>query len=113
PATSVAVEIAPASVEQLVGDGGEEVGQLVTERDLLEDPPGLLRPPRLPGLLPHFGPDPVGVLVEDPQDESAVDHGAVLQLGAVADPLPDLAAGDLRRGGVLHQVVEADRATAA
>src|SRR2546426_12585423 len=38
---------------------------------------------------------------------------AVVQGGAVVDPLPDLGAGDLGGGGVLHEVVERDAAGAA
>src|SRR5205085_10027802 len=38
---------------------------------------------------------------------------AVVELGAVAHPLPDLRAGDLRGGRVLHQVVDRGRPVAA
>ena len=46
-------------------------------------------------------------------DEVAGDRPPVVELDAVAQPLPDLAAGDLGGGGVLHQVVDADRAEPA
>jgi 3-hydroxyisobutyrate dehydrogenase len=41
------------------------------------------------------------------------DRAVVLETGSVVDPLPDLGARDLRRGGVLHQPVDARRAVAA
>ena len=40
-------------------------------------------------------------------------RAAVVEGGAVFDPLPDLGARDLRRRGVLHQIVERHRAAAA
>ena len=39
--------------------------------------------------------------------------GAVGELGAVVDPLPELGAGDLGGGGVFHEVEERDAADAA
>ena len=53
------------------------------------------------------------LLVEEPGHELAGDRLAgVGELHLVADLLPHLRSGDLRGGGVLHQVVDGDRAVA-
>src|SRR3954453_2898777 len=83
----------------------EEVRELVAERDLLEDPPRLLGAALLPHLVADLRADLLHLLVED------LAHVVALEL-AVLDPLPDLRARDLGRGGVLHQVVDARRAAA-
>src|SRR5271165_4401096 len=53
------------------------------------------------------------LLVEDPAGQRLVDGAAVVELGAVAGPLPDLRAADLGGGGILHQIVERHAAGAA
>ena len=53
------------------------------------------------------------LLLEHRRDKLAGDRCGHLELGAVADPLPDLGAGDLGGGGVLHEVVDPRRAAAA
>ena len=47
------------------------------------------------------------LLLDDPLDQLAGDRLAGVEGGVVVDPLPDLGAGDLGGGGVLHQVVDA------
>ena len=47
-----------ASVEQLVRGQGQELGELVRQRDLLEDPPRLVGPALLPHLVADLGVDP-------------------------------------------------------
>src|SRR3954447_3340188 len=94
------------SVQVLVGGERQEVGELVAEGHALEDLARLVRAALLPGLLADLVADLAHLLLED------LPHLLLGEL-AVPDPLPDLRAGDLRGGGVLHQVVDAGRAAAA
>ena len=65
------------------------------------------------GFLAHLAAQLFGFLGQDPGDQLAGDRVAgVRQDHLVADLLPDLGAGDFRRGGVLHQVVDGHRAVA-
>src|SRR3954453_13667691 len=97
----------------LVGGQGEEIGVLVGQRRLDEQRPGVV-PPALGGAgVPARRRDPPPLLGAEPLDELAGPRLAVGEPDAVVQPLPHLAAGDLRGGGVLHEVVDADRARAA
>src|SRR5689334_13535339 len=90
------------SVQVLVGREREELGEVVAEGDALEHGARLVGPALLPHLVADLGADLGHLLVEHRA------HVVACEL-AVADPLPDLRARDLRRGGVLHQVVDAGR----
>src|SRR6185437_11975065 len=92
-------------VDEVVGLEREEGGEVLAERDGLEHPPRLLWPAFFPRLVPDLVVDPAHLLVEDLADLLA---GHL----AVADPLPDLRAGDLGRRRVLHEVVDARSAAA-
>src|SRR5688572_7643708 len=81
----------------LIGRNRQEVLVVLGQRHLREERPGI-------GLLP------VGLLVDQPLDELASHLLAVGQGRAGVQPLPHLGAGDLCGRGVLHQVVDADRA---
>src|SRR4051794_36244975 len=85
-----------------LGGGGEEVGQLLGEGDVLEDGEGDLE---VIGVVTGVE-QPVVFEGEGVGHEVAGDGGAVVERGAVVDPLPELAAGDLGGGGVLHEVVD-------
>ena len=50
--------------------------------------------------------------VDDVPHEVRRDGSPILELGAVADPLPDLGPADLSRGSVLHQVPDGGSARA-
>jgi hypothetical protein len=84
------------SAQMLVGGQGQELDELVAERDLLEDPACLLV--ALAELLDLLVGDPAHVVPRDL---------------AVLEPLPHLRTGDLRCRDVLHQVEDRDRAGAA
>src|SRR5207248_883201 len=88
------------------GDERQEGREVLAERDALEYLARVLGAARLPHLVADLLVDAGHLLLED------VAHVLAREL-AVADPLPDLRAGDLRRRGVLHQVVDAGRAAAA
>src|SRR5512132_587895 len=62
---------------------------------------------------PHLPADPVQLLGGGLADQVGGDRLALGQLDAVVDPLPDLGAGDLGGGRVLHQVEDRGRALAA
>src|ERR1044072_1578324 len=88
-----------ASLAQVVVCGqGQELGELLAERHLLEDFAGVVPAPAVA--------QPFQLRVLDGVNVTLVDL-------AVAHPLPDLGARDLGRGSVLHQVVDGDRADAS
>src|SRR3989475_1323585 len=92
-----------ASFEQLVGGEGEELHELA-QRELVEDLARFLQMGhalQLPELVV------AELLVQGP-----VDLPAVRELRLVLHPLPELCAGDLRGGRVLHQVEDRRRAVA-
>src|SRR4051812_13552244 len=100
----------PGSVELLVGRDGEELGELVGQRDLLEQ--GLRLPRTALGLEPlvvaDLRADALELLVLQPPDQIGRDRRAVvLERAPVADPLPHLRARDLGGGRVLHEPVDA------
>src|SRR3954454_7275822 len=106
----------PDSVELLVGRDGEELGELVGQRDLLEQ--GLRLPRTALGLEPlavaDLRADALELLVLQPPDQIGRDRRAVvLERAPVADPLPHLRARDLGGGRVLHEPVDAGGAVAA
>src|SRR5207253_738906 len=80
---------------------------------LLEDRTGLLRAAGGPRLLADVGADLRQLLVEQGAHEVTAHDPAVLEPDAMADPLPDLRARDLRGRGVLHEVVDAGGATSS
>src|ERR671921_1221194 len=96
----------------LVGRQGQEVGVLVGHRHLEEQGAGVVPAAGGEGVAAGLG-DGLHLLVGDALDQLAGDRLAVGEPHPVVQPLPDLAAGDLGGGGVLHEVVDADRAGAA
>ena len=52
----------------------------------------------------------IGLLLEKSQSVSLVDLLALSGGDTVADPLPELGAGDLSGGGILHQIIDWDTA---
>src|SRR5205085_11422236 len=84
-----------ASVDQLIGRQGEEVDELVGERNLRKEPAGVL------------GVWPVELLSCDEfADELGGHRLAGIDRDAAVYPLPDLRTRDLGRGRVLHEVVD-------
>src|SRR5579875_1856372 len=107
--------VADVSGHALVGGQGEELHEVVGQRDLGEQRhslPVALRVetgPRLLGRLADAG----EFGVDDALDQLPGDLRALGERYVVVQPLPDLRAGDLRRGGILHQVEDAHRAVPA
>src|SRR3712207_4062715 len=95
----------------LVGRQGQEVGVLVGHRHLQEQRAGVVPAAGGEGVAAGLG-DGLHLLVGDALDQLAGDRLTVRELHPVVQPLPDLAAGDLRGGGVLHEVVDDDGAGA-
>src|SRR3954463_11463071 len=90
---------APRSVQVLVGRDREELGEVVGQRDALEDLARLVGAALLPRLVADLLVDLRGLLVEH------LEHLLAREL-AVLDPLPDLRARDPGRRGVLHHFVD-------
>src|SRR5262249_1950516 len=95
-----------ASLEQLVGDLGHELGQILLQRDSLEHRAGLLRTSGGPHLLADLGTYARRLLIEDLTGELDGDGATVVEPRVVVDPLPDLRAADLGGGRILHEAVD-------
>src|SRR5436305_14468349 len=93
-------------LQVLVGGDCQELDELGRLCHPLEDLPRLLGAPGVPRLVSDALVDRRGLLVEHFTHELARDGRPAVEPCAVADPLPDLRAADLRGGGVLHQRVD-------
>ena len=82
-------------------------GKSVGQGDFLEDVAGVVEAVAVEALQPRE------FLVQQLLHPFVGDDLAVVRDGAGVDPLPELGAGDLRGGGVLHQVVDGHGAVAA
>src|SRR5699024_11793992 len=93
-----------SSGHPFVAGYGQEVGILVRDGDFQEQRLGVV----IVGRLARQGGDH---LVDQSVHQVGGDHLVrVGQFDAVVQPLPDLGAGDLCGGGILHQVVDTHRA---
>ena len=92
---------------RLVRGQRQEVDVVVGQRDLLQNPERSLEVAVRVGVA-ELGADLAVLLLHDVTNQLGGDEGAIVELGAVVDPLPDLRAGDLGGGSVLHEVVDAD-----
>src|SRR5262245_60007875 len=101
------------SSESRVGGEREEVLELGAGDQAFEQLRRLLEAAVLPALGAELAARALELLGERAPHERGVDRAAVGEPRSVAQPLPDLRARDLRRRGVLHQVVERDAAGAA
>src|SRR5579875_3931563 len=86
------------SRQKLVGGQGQKGGEVVGERDALEDLACL-------GDVRHLG-QGGDVLVEERTNQLGGHRCPVLEGDPVVDPLPHLGPADLGGRGVLHQVVD-------
>src|SRR5215469_13311088 len=102
-----------ASVDQFIGRQRQELDEFVRQRNLVEDPSGLLEAPATVDLLAIRLTQPGQLLVLDPADEVSIHYRTLGQVHAIVHPLPDLRARNLGGGGVFHQVVDGRCAVAA
>src|SRR2546426_636805 len=83
-----------------IGAGGEETREFLAEGSLDEDLADIVQPVRFTQIGANGG----EFFSQIVANQLGRDRGTVTELGAVTNPLPHLATGDLRGGRVLHQV---------
>src|SRR6185437_9125595 len=103
------VSLGPLLDNLPIGRQRQELGEALGVDELAEELGRILVAVAFGGALSQL----LELLVERRVGERARHLPAVLELGAVADPLPDLTAADLGGGGVLHEVVKRHAADAA
>src|SRR5262249_45758200 len=81
-----------ASVDQVIGGQRQEIHEIIGERHLIEDAPGLVKTPGPVDVLSVCLTDLCQLLVLDPPHQRTINHGSLGQAGAVPHPLPDLGA---------------------
>ena len=95
-------------IEQLVGAQGQEFGELLAGHHFLEETAGEREFARR-----ELAAEPLAVMLQDLPHHVCRHALPVGEARLIFDPLPDLRAGNLGGGGVLHQVIDRHAAVAA
>src|SRR6516165_11351030 len=100
------VDMSAAPHQNFICGYGQEIGQLDRRGDLDEERPGLFESALVESLSSDFVAHAAKLLADELLHQIARDRPPIVERRAMAEPLPDLRARNLRRGGVFHQVVD-------